>query len=467
MQGSARKDVVFGAAGVYPVTVPGPKWKSWFDAAAQTFIRSDIPDQILSQYTVDLWVQATELGQLQFSAVINNFNNPDQGQPPDSFQIDTDGENPGNYRIVFESVTDGLIFGPVTTEWQHLAVTSDGAILRTYVNGAFKNSKALPPSSAGTNFRDLVLGRNRAANVFFTGKVDEVEIFDRALSEEEIRAIFSAGSAGKCKPSRITVVPGVNAATFVHDPTVGGLGSFFGTFPDVPLILAVGIPLPLQLGPVKVEFFPAKGSVSGAVNGRKTQAGGVLAPLLFVISSQINLQIPWEVDTTQGPVTVVVTVDGVSSDPIEAPLSPAAPGIFTFDFGPGRAAAFNNADGTVAQPVGSLAGGTIGTKPVAAGDVLVILATGLGPVTPDAETGEDSLDEQGGFVRRDTTFQPSVFIGGVEAEVLFSGLSPQFVGVNQVNVFVPEGVEPSDTVSLVIEVDGTRSREDVTIAVSP
>ncbi len=31
MQGSARKDVVFGAAGVYPVTVPGPKWKSWLN----------------------------------------------------------------------------------------------------------------------------------------------------------------------------------------------------------------------------------------------------------------------------------------------------------------------------------------------------------------------------------------------------------------------------------------------------
>ena len=32
MQGSARKDVVFGAARVYTVTVPGPKWKSWFKA---------------------------------------------------------------------------------------------------------------------------------------------------------------------------------------------------------------------------------------------------------------------------------------------------------------------------------------------------------------------------------------------------------------------------------------------------
>ena len=29
MQGSARKDVVFGAALVYAFTVPGPKWKSW------------------------------------------------------------------------------------------------------------------------------------------------------------------------------------------------------------------------------------------------------------------------------------------------------------------------------------------------------------------------------------------------------------------------------------------------------
>ena len=265
----------------------------------------------------------------------------------------------------------------------------------------------------------------------------------------------------------VVVSPGVNAATFVHDPTLGGLGSFFGSFPNVPFLVAGGIPLPREVGPVQVEFFPAAGSASMVTNGRKGQAGGVLAPLLFVTNNQINLQIPWEVDATMGPVTVVVTVDGVSSDPVEVPLSPAAPGVFTFDSGPGRAVAINNADGTVAQPEGSLAGAGISTKPVTAGDVLIILATGLGPVTPTAETGEHSLDEQGAFVQRDTTFQPKVFIGGVEAQVLFSGLSPEFVGVYQVNVFVPGGVEPGDTVSLVIEVNGVRSREDVTIAVSP
>ena len=35
MQGSPREDVVFAAARVYTVTVPGPNWKSWFDSGEE------------------------------------------------------------------------------------------------------------------------------------------------------------------------------------------------------------------------------------------------------------------------------------------------------------------------------------------------------------------------------------------------------------------------------------------------
>src|SRR5207302_9028918 len=35
----------------------------------------------------------------------------------------------------------------------------------------------------------------------YAGLIDELEIFDRALSGDEIRAIYLADSAGKCKPA--------------------------------------------------------------------------------------------------------------------------------------------------------------------------------------------------------------------------------------------------------------------------
>ena len=307
-------------------------------------------------------------------------------------------------------------------------------------------------------------------NLFTVGSFQDTVDFDP--SPETLR-LSSAGKRDAFvhkmnvgATQRIAVGPGVNAASFVGAPAVGGLASFFGSFPGVSFLAASEIPLPRQLGPVQIEFFPATGAAALAKNGTHGQAGGVLAPLLFVSNGQINLHIPWEVDPAMGPTTVVVRIDGVSSEPVVVPLSPAAPGVFTFDFGPGRAVAINNADGSVAQPVGSLDSLGIAAKPVTAGDVLLILATGLGPVTPSPETGENSLDERGEFTIRETIFRPNVFLAGVEVPVLFSGLSPQFVGVYQVNVLVPGGLEPGNAVSLIVEVNGVRSREDVTIAVS-
>ena len=37
---------------------------------------------------------------------------------------------------------------------------------------------------------------------FWNGLIDEVEVFNRALSDSEIQAIYSAGSAGKAKRAR-------------------------------------------------------------------------------------------------------------------------------------------------------------------------------------------------------------------------------------------------------------------------
>ena len=121
--------------------------------------------------------------------------------------------------------------------------------------------------------------------------------------------------------------------------------------------------------------------------------------------------------------------------------------------------------GSWAQPPGSV--DPAEGQPAAIGGVVTIWCNGLGPVSPEPATGD--IPSPGTLAIADKTVR--VFIGGVEAEVLGSAvLQPASVGLNQINVVIPEGVTPGNAVPIVIEVDcgdGNifRSREDVTIAV--
>jgi len=45
----------------------------------------------------------------------------------------------------------------------------------------------------------LNIGRNPSYGEYFGGAIDEVTVYNRALSAEEIAAIYNAGSAGKCQ----------------------------------------------------------------------------------------------------------------------------------------------------------------------------------------------------------------------------------------------------------------------------
>jgi uncharacterized protein (TIGR03437 family) len=88
----------------------------------------------------------------------------------------------------------------------------------------------------------------------------------------------------------------------------------------------------------------------------------------------------------------------------------------------------------------------------------MILGTGLGAVAPAVADGRSAIDGL-----RTTLTMPRVLIGGVSAKVTFSGLSPQFAGVNQINAIVPPvagGVQ-----SLQLEMGGVRTTDKITIAV--
>lgn len=85
---------------------------------------------------------------------------------------------------------------PVTGQWYHVAVTRSENIYSLYIDGLLtvteKNAYSIPDANT-----PLSLGQSEY-QYYFKGLIDEVAISNRALSAEEVWAIFKAGRAGRC-----------------------------------------------------------------------------------------------------------------------------------------------------------------------------------------------------------------------------------------------------------------------------
>ena len=84
------------------------------------------------------------------------------------------------------------VTNPNTEEWTHVAVTRDGGQAAIYVNGAEDMSKpyAFVPAACSTA---LTVGGTASGANPFKGKIDDVRLYDRALSEPEVRELAQAG----------------------------------------------------------------------------------------------------------------------------------------------------------------------------------------------------------------------------------------------------------------------------------
>ncbi len=91
--------------------------------------------------------------------------------------------------------------------WQHVAFTYDRAsgVERLYLNGAEVASRVIGDVFVQTT-PQLNLGR-RPGGESFAGKLDELGLYDRALSPAELTAIYQAGVGGKCPVTPIPATP--------------------------------------------------------------------------------------------------------------------------------------------------------------------------------------------------------------------------------------------------------------------
>ena len=112
--------------------------------------------------------------------------------------------------------------------WYHVVATYDGVLQKIYVNGAFEAQGSLTGTIA-TSVAPMSIGRRTAsADRYFTGDIDELAIYNRALSASEIATRYKAGSSKLKAQVRNCTTSDCSGSSFVGSD--GNAGTYFDSF---------------------------------------------------------------------------------------------------------------------------------------------------------------------------------------------------------------------------------------------
>jgi len=176
----------------------------------------------------------------------------------------------------------------------------------------------------------------------------------------------------------------------------------------------------------------------------------VPAPLLYASSGQFNVVVPFGV---AGPTTQIqVLYQGQVMASTTVPVQAASPAFFALKGMGGGQGAILNQDWTV----------NTRNNPAPRGSYVVLYATGGGVTNPPSIDGAIT----GGPPYAMPQLPVSVFIGDVQAPVLYAGAAPGIIaGVLQIDIQIPQSANPSFADQLTLKIGDYVSPTAVTIAI--
>ena len=202
--GENKDDIWDGNNGFAPRgigNVPGKVGDAFeFNGVGHYIEVPDADNLDVTSITIDAWINADNLDEIR--PIINKGS---------AFDLSVQDREGGGLRCNFRTEGSNYSLGMgsnVSLEgWNHVACTYDErtGIMEMYINGIpGGGNRRIAPNNTKlqTNNNPLFMGKDDED--YFKGLIDEVEIHNVALSEEEIKAIYDAGSYGKCKEENPT-----------------------------------------------------------------------------------------------------------------------------------------------------------------------------------------------------------------------------------------------------------------------
>jgi hypothetical protein len=131
-----------------------------------------------NNYTISLWAKPASTG--NYEAMFSSYNDSGYG-----FQIDLNNDD--NFHIRKSSGGNIVLREAQLDAWTFIAFTYDGTNSIAYIN----NETPVSDTGGTTEFNRFRIGQNRNGGTFFTGAIDELRIYNRALTASEISSLFA------------------------------------------------------------------------------------------------------------------------------------------------------------------------------------------------------------------------------------------------------------------------------------
>jgi len=178
--------------------VPGEAGQAFnFNSISAAVVVGRAPNLQLQDFTIEAWIRRASASILTLDPAAAYANGEIFGFGRGGYVF---GINTNSTIFLSKAEVDEVFTGPAVTntDWHHVAVTKAGSTVIFYVDGA-----GLPPVTYNTTFEfstpAAIAAQGDNLGGSFLGAIDEVSIYNRALTAAEIESIFNAGSVGKCK----------------------------------------------------------------------------------------------------------------------------------------------------------------------------------------------------------------------------------------------------------------------------
>ncbi|MCD4684020.1 MAG: hypothetical protein K8R86_12115, partial [Bacteroidales bacterium] len=191
-------------------------------------------------FTISVWVKQDALNS-NYVDIIDNNHGYDNWVIQYNYDIDT--------YVFFTAPLGATAFTLPNNEWKHIVCIKDGVSLKTYMNGVLQDEITATDPTVNYSNPYLNIGRWGGGGRNFNGMIDDIRMYDRGLTEDEVDALYNENNGIEGYPQLIVQAELIESVGLEVDITAFFEGPFNGTTMNADLNNILPIEQPYNVYP--------------------------------------------------------------------------------------------------------------------------------------------------------------------------------------------------------------------------